>query len=288
MSPCEVYQELISRMIDGELSPREEAALKEHIETCEECAALYSAFSALSRRLGGDLEEVPAELRENVMADIRREELRKKNRIPTILRSVLSVAACAAVVVGVYLGVSFTKDAQLSAAVYDTASAGAEGKATVTEEESVELEVAAVGATKAEAPMEMPVTEEVAEEPEWEPDAMPAEPFMADGDAANGADYGSAEQADVAAEAEAAEISAWDLSHWDLSLLRELLGGVTAELTREELEPAFIGNVLARSGDELVEVPVYALAEGLYYYDPVENAVYQAELSPDEWESFLR
>ena len=31
MSPCEKYQELISRMVDGELTAREEADLADHI-----------------------------------------------------------------------------------------------------------------------------------------------------------------------------------------------------------------------------------------------------------------
>ena len=79
MSSCEKYQELISRMVDEELCAKERAALTEHIRSCPDCAALYSAFSALSRQIGGDLEDAPAELRENVMAEIRRTEIRKKS-----------------------------------------------------------------------------------------------------------------------------------------------------------------------------------------------------------------
>ena len=97
MSPCEKYQELISRMVDGELTAREEADLADHIESCTACAALFRAFSAISGQIGEDLEDAPLDLRENVMAEIRREELRKKNRIPTIFRAVMSTAACAAI-----------------------------------------------------------------------------------------------------------------------------------------------------------------------------------------------
>ena len=94
MSQCEIYQELISRMVDGDLSAREEADLARHIETCPDCAALFQAFSAISGQIGEDLEEAPFDLRDNVMAEIHREEIRRRNRIPTILRSVLSAAAC--------------------------------------------------------------------------------------------------------------------------------------------------------------------------------------------------
>ena len=116
MSRCEEYQELISRMVDEEPPDRRKAALEEHIRTCEDCAALYSAFSALSRQIGEDLEEVPLDLRENVMAEIRREEVRRKNRIPTALRGILAAAACLAVIVGVSLGVSPQLRGRLSAA----------------------------------------------------------------------------------------------------------------------------------------------------------------------------
>ena len=43
MSQCEFYQELISRMVDGDLSAREEADLARHIETCPDSAQQYQA-----------------------------------------------------------------------------------------------------------------------------------------------------------------------------------------------------------------------------------------------------
>ena len=128
MSQCEFYQELISRMVDGDLSAREEADLARHIETCPDCAALFQAFSAISGQIGEDLEEAPFDLRDNVMAEIHREEIRRRNRIPTILRSVLSAAACVALIFGVYLGVSITQGKNLVTAAYDAAPAAAEEK----------------------------------------------------------------------------------------------------------------------------------------------------------------
>ncbi len=121
MSPCEQYQELISRMVDGDLSAKEERELSAHIESCPSCAALYRAFSLLSGQVSGDLEDAPFDLQDNVMAEIHREEIRRKNRLPTMIRIVMSAAACIAVIVGVYLGVSLTRGAHLGVAAYRSA-----------------------------------------------------------------------------------------------------------------------------------------------------------------------
>lgn len=286
MSSCERYQELISRMIDGELTAREEADLAEHIEGCAECAALFQAFSAISRQIGGDLEEAPLDLKETVMANIRREEIRKKNRLPTILRSVLSTAAVAAVVVGVYLGVSFAKGApaggQLSTAAYEEASLATEEAAygRSAQESAVTKDAAP---EEAEPETEEAVLEEAAEEPAAPMLAAPnPEPEMADtaeAEAANGL------LAQPAAAGEALPV--WDFSHWDLALLRELLGGESAELSREELEGARIGVIRVRFGSEIEEVPLYEREDRLYYYDPGQETLMLASLSPAEWAEFL-
>ena len=288
MSPCEKYQELISRMVDGELTAREEADLADHIESCTACAALFRAFSAISEQIGGDLEDAPLDLRENVMAEIRREEIRKKNRIPTIFRAVMSTAACAAIVFGVYLGVTLTKKAQISTAAYQDAPAAAEERMVLAAEsapEALETEEAAEEALPEEEPAPTPM-----------PDAAPAE--AAEEPAAPMLGAGAAAAADEPKEADADNVAAfdakeeeetpvWDFSHWDLSLFRELLGGEEAGLTREELEPSLIGCAMVRSGSELAEFRLYALDETLYYYDPVRDAVFEAELSLAQWTEFL-
>lgn len=56
MNSCEEYQELISRLADGELSADEEAKLRTHIETCPQCSKLYAAFTAISSAAAEDLE----------------------------------------------------------------------------------------------------------------------------------------------------------------------------------------------------------------------------------------
>ena len=43
MKDCERFEALISEMLDGELSPGEEAEVRAHMESCPECAAMYLA-----------------------------------------------------------------------------------------------------------------------------------------------------------------------------------------------------------------------------------------------------
>lgn len=95
MNNCEYYQELISRMLDDDLTAGEETALNSHLDTCGECSMMYEAFSGVSGMIAESLEEPPETLHENIMAEIRRSEIKKKNRR---LRPVLTAAACFALV----------------------------------------------------------------------------------------------------------------------------------------------------------------------------------------------
>ena len=80
MSECQYYQELISRMLDKDLSKRERAAVMEHLDSCSECAAMYEAFSMLSDNVSANLVDPPEKLTEDIMANIRRSEMIRKNR----------------------------------------------------------------------------------------------------------------------------------------------------------------------------------------------------------------
>ena len=290
MSRCEEYQELISRMVDEELPNRRKAALEEHIRTCEDCAALYSAFSALSRQIGEDLEEVPLDLRENVMAEIRREEIRRKNRIPTALRGILAAAACLAVIVGVSLGVSPQLRGRLSAAAYPKMAAqeaemiaeeparafGAQEALPAPEAAALEEDVIAE-----EAPAEAVMSEAALFE-----DALVKEP-KAEMPADNDAAQVEGTTATTAADEAAAQV--YDYSEWmDRTLLRQLLGGETASMTREELEEEAAWRLQIKGETGVEEVPVCILDGLLYYWDPADNAVCQAQLSPAEFENFLK
>ena len=101
MKDCAYYQELISRLLDRELTVEEGEELAAHARGCADCQAAYKAFSLLSDALSGELEEPPEELAENVMAQIRREEIRARHTAPKLNRRLLSFAALAVLVIGV-------------------------------------------------------------------------------------------------------------------------------------------------------------------------------------------
>ena len=282
MSPCENYQELISRMIDGELSARERDELTGHLETCPDCAALYSAFSALSERIGSDLEEAPLDLKENVMANIRRAEIRKKNRLPNVLRGVLSAAACVAVIVGVYLGVSLARsDQKMSAAVYGSSAR----ESAVVTEEAAEEEVMLADAAQTQTVSADSVLPEAAEEEADE--AAPAEVPKSVGTQAAGTDEAQPDDAWHEGDILTPAAPLRELYNWDLSLLRELLKGTRTERTAEELEPFLRELVTLRVGEERMTVRLYEQDGVLYYLDPVEDTVYKAALTPAEWDAFF-
>ena len=120
MSNCEHYQELISRMLDKDLSRDEVLAVMEHLDQCAECAAMYEAFTALSDTVAQDMAEPPEGLAEDVMANIRRQEIREKNmRTKKQLKTIIAAAACVAVVVAVVGGFSVIKSSRSKNAVYE-------------------------------------------------------------------------------------------------------------------------------------------------------------------------
>ena len=100
MNSCDYYQELISRLVDGEISREEQEALMAHMNTCSRCNAMYAVFHDLSDILSEEPEPLPEGLHENIMAGVRRSEIIKKNRrLRTFgLRMALSAAACALLV----------------------------------------------------------------------------------------------------------------------------------------------------------------------------------------------
>ena len=61
---------------------------------------MYRAFSALSESMSGELDEPPLSLRENVMAEIRREQLWKHNHRRIPWSGVAAAAAILALVIG--------------------------------------------------------------------------------------------------------------------------------------------------------------------------------------------
>lgn len=294
MSSCDKYQELISRMVDGDLSPEEKHDLADHVETCPSCSALFQAFFAISKQIGEDLEEPPLDLRDSVMAEVQRAEIRRRNRIPTIIRGVLSAAACLAVISGIYLGVSLTQGKHLTTAASGADAvaeekAVAEEAAALPEEGAVQDRAAGAKEEAAEAPMlqanapALAAEEPAAASEERAVDTQAVEP-AADEAAAEGTEDLAPEEALPPEEDE----NEWLLSSWDLALLRELLGGTPVDLSREALEPYLMGKIQVKNQEDSWTVYLYERNGVLYYLDPAEESIYQARLTPQELLDFLR
>lgn len=102
MTNCEKIQEMISAMLDGELSEQERIEIKEHIALCSDCAAMYEDFAALREELKESLAEVPASLHANIM-DAVRSAPKPKKPLQVLMRPYMSAAACLIIVAGIAL-----------------------------------------------------------------------------------------------------------------------------------------------------------------------------------------
>lgn len=102
MNSCEKIQEMISSMLDGELSAADEELVREHIALCEDCAAMYDDFSALSNELNKELQEVPASLHSRIMKGVRTSQKPRKP-LHILMRPYMGAAACLIIVGGIVL-----------------------------------------------------------------------------------------------------------------------------------------------------------------------------------------
>lgn len=157
MSSCEYYQEMISRMIDDELSEEEQAVLARHLDTCPACSALYAAFSGLSAAIADDLAEPPEELTGNIMAELRRADIQAKNRRKPRWRGALAVAACLALVIMAARLVPGLFQASSAAPAADDMAAPATYEYAMTEDSSAE---SVEEASPAEEPVAQPEARE--------------------------------------------------------------------------------------------------------------------------------
>ena len=249
MENCEAMQELLSRMLDEDLDAHEQRELAEHLKNCPDCRAMYEAFSALSGQLRSDLAEPPESLRENVMAEIRREQIRKKNRRPW--RYALAVAAMAALVIGIHFAAGNRMVADLSQSVEIAASAqpfeAAAGGSmmmyaanSAAEEESVEAEMASA----------LPVYD--LPEQRWEDflaSAAGAQRSKTTADIAPREALSSAEEPELFAELRLAEGSVWLRCRGEELFAEDPGTGelVALDMTRSEFEAAF--------GESLADIP---------------------------------
>ena len=117
MKPCDRYEELISRLVDGELNREEYDALIAHIGECSRCNALYAAFNAMSDLMREEPAPLPEGLHENIMAGVRRSAIEKKNRRMRVVwtRTALTAAACLALVLFASRGFAPDKKAESAA-----------------------------------------------------------------------------------------------------------------------------------------------------------------------------
>lgn len=104
MSDCRKYQELISLMLDGELSTEKTVELNVHMARCPECRAMYEAFEAVGSALKCDENELPADLHDSIMSGVKASAGKKRGTI-THLRRYASAAACVALIVAAALAV---------------------------------------------------------------------------------------------------------------------------------------------------------------------------------------
>lgn len=255
MKQCAAMQELISRLLDGDLDAAEQAALAEHLVVCPECQALYEAFSAVSGALRKQQEEPPERLHENVMAAVRRDAMGKRNRrARRRWGALLSAAAVAALAIGLRFGLHRAPAALNTTAVDFAAVEEAAEELLIEEELLMEAPKAARGSADfAAAAQAVP-----------EANAVPTE--------------GAAEQMMMDAAALPAS-PVCDLSDTlRFAELLETLGGekVTLPLERLGEEPALI----VRCADG--ELSLFEVKGTLYYYDPVGEALMRTPLSRED------
>ena len=70
MRDCQKYIEMISAMVDGELTAQQETELRTHIDQCSECARVYDAFVGISGAIADDLIAPPETLAKGIMYKI--------------------------------------------------------------------------------------------------------------------------------------------------------------------------------------------------------------------------
>ena len=172
MRTCAEYQELISAMLDSELTVEEKAEVEAHIAVCGECKAMYEAFAAVN---GMELAEVPDTLHEAVMTKVNaaQKAFRTQNKIVQ-LRPILTTAACLVVIVGTIFAMrtGFSRRAAemaapaaapaAGAAMYDSAAAAEAPMEEMKDIPETAMFAVAAPAAVMEAPAEAPAPAEPA------------------------------------------------------------------------------------------------------------------------------
>jgi len=284
MSVCDKYQELISCMLDEELSAEENAALAEHLQSCPECRAMFEAFSGLSAALKEGMEEAPESIRINVMAELRRSDIAAKKKKSKRRRHFLTAAACLVLAVGAgYLAMpKMGRDSVMqysTTAVYEAAPA----EAAPAAEEAVPEYAADTAAEAAEAELkEAPAAEAPAAEapaaPEPEAASNQALPFETESAA-----FGtfSLHRGEDVLEDFALPIPEWE----DIAAL---LSGSESETGPEALavEKSLCINCLINGKEFGLEL--YFAGGSLYYTDPIDGIFKQSACLYEDIAALIR
>lgn len=267
MNGCEKYQELISAAIDNELSSEEKAELAEHLKVCSECASLYRAFEGLSSAMTAELEEMPAELHENIMAEIRREDIKKKNKkLSKPLKTILASAACAVFIVGAAF-IAAPKGAQAPAAVSLSSTYIEAENSTSAESYSRQSNSVSEGLSDSYSVLEESERTAGKAAPDSLQSAAPEAPAMMFSSAPNSAVLYELEQ-----------------ERWDS--FRELLSGSSTACSEEPQTEAAL-KVCLKDCAEGSFIELYSSGEGLIYYDSSDGNYHKADSDMAEVDAFL-
>ena len=95
MIDCEKCREMISCLLDDELSDAEQSLVREHIAVCPECRRVYDAFCTISEQMH-ESEPLPDGLHEKIMNGI---NTKPKKKTGIVWIKYLSAAACLALVI---------------------------------------------------------------------------------------------------------------------------------------------------------------------------------------------
>lgn len=78
MADCERYIVMISSLVDCELTADEEAELRAHLESCDNCRRIYETFEGISGAIAEDVTEPPKSLSRGVMNKVETQGKRRK------------------------------------------------------------------------------------------------------------------------------------------------------------------------------------------------------------------
>lgn len=280
MSGCEKYQELISRLIDDELDFEERSVLAEHLKSCRECTALYSLFSGLSDSLS-EQEEPPEQLHENIMAEIRRSEIKKKNRkvLSKQSRSIMAAAACFVLLIGASFGLRPLIRAGASAPMYNMSAADEAVPQAPAAPQPAQYGVGGMQAEPAEASDEYSRSGEATVIIE----DQPAESVLV-----NSSDFPAAEDElptyVIDGDGHTQYFELTEAGEWEE--LTALFAGKRSDISSSELSaPDYI--ITVDEGAESRQLNVFVFGDKLYYVDPYTGSIYLAECCRTELDTFL-